>query len=292
MAARIAAAVGNEPNDVVVEIGPGRGALTRRLLAESRRLFLIELDPDLVVTLKERFGSLPNVTIVRADARRFQADAVPDLVGKPYKVVGNLPYYAASPIIRNLLESRFPPTEIVVMVQREVAKTMAAAPGEMGMLSVATQLYAEPKILFHVPPRAFAPPPKVHSSVVRLIIRGRLAIELDSREAFFGVVRAGFAAPRKTVANSLAQGMKHPASEIARALEAVGIDPDHLKKIFDPGFTTKGVGVGTGLGLSICYQIIQDHHGTIDAESSVGEAHGTTFTIRLPLELDKILGVS
>jgi len=225
VAARIAAALGTVPGDVVVEIGPGRGALTRRLLAESRRLYLVELDPNLVAVLHRRFDEFRNVTIVQADARRFDPASIAELAEGGYQVVGNLPYYAASPIIRNLLESRHPPEKIVVMLQREVAKAMTAAPGEMSVLSVATQLYAEAKILFHVPPRAFAPPPKVHSSVVRLTVRDRPALDLDSREKFFELVRAGFAAPRKTVANSLAQGLKRAAPEVAGSLEAVGIDP-------------------------------------------------------------------
>lgn len=211
--------------DTVVEIGPGRGALTRHLAGVAGCLVLVEIDQELVDVLAERFAGSPQVRIIHGDARELDIGAIPEIAGRDYKALGNLPYYAASPIIRRLLESAHPPLEIVVMVQREVAREMAAKPGKMSLLSVATQLYATPGIVCHVPPRAFNPPPKVHSSVIRLLRRDGLAVDLDSTERFFTLVRAGFAAPRKTIANSLAVGLRETAGAFAPALEDAGVDP-------------------------------------------------------------------
>ena len=138
--------------DTVIEIGPGRGALTGLLAEAAGRLVLVEFDDALAADLSEKFADQPHVSVVTADARTLSRRDVPEMAEGPYKVVGNLPYYAASPIVRNLLENLCPPTEAVVMVQREVAREMTAKPGDMGLLSVATQLYAEARIVCHAPP--------------------------------------------------------------------------------------------------------------------------------------------
>jgi 16S rRNA (adenine1518-N6/adenine1519-N6)-dimethyltransferase len=139
-------------------------------------------------------------------------------------MVGNLPYYAAAPIVRRFLELPRQPVCIVVMVQREVARSMAAKPGDMTMLSVGVQVYAEPRIVCHVPPGSFSPPPKVYSSVVALKVRPRPAVAFRPLDAYFGFVRAGFAAPRKTIGNSLSVGLRVPASSLADSLADAAID--------------------------------------------------------------------
>ncbi len=208
----------------VVEIGPGRGALTGLLADAAERLILVEFDDSLAADLIEKYVGQANVRVVNADGRTLSPRDVPEMAEGPYKVVGNLPYYAASPIVRNLLENEAPPTEAVVMVQREVAREMTAKPGDMGLLSVATQLYAEARIVCHAPPRAFSPPPKVHSSVVRLTLRGEPFIGGTSTDKFFTLARAGFAAPRKTLPNSLAVGFQGKAAAYAPLVESVGLE--------------------------------------------------------------------
>lgn len=211
--------------DTVIEIGPGRGALTGLLAEAAGRLVLVEYDDALAADLSEKFADQPHVSVVSADARTLSPSDVPEMAEGPYKVVGNLPYYAASPIVRNLLENEAPPTEAVVMVQREVAREMTAKPGEMGLLSVATQLYAEARIVCHAPPRAFSPQPKVHSSVVHLALRAEPSIGGGPTGKFFTLARAGFAAPRKMLPNSLAVGFRGKAAAYAPIIEKAGLDP-------------------------------------------------------------------
>jgi len=220
---RIAAAAELSPEDVVVEVGPGLGALSRRLVQQAGRVAAVEMDAELAASLPARLGNPSNLTVVEADARTVD---IASLVGKenPYKVVANLPYYAANPIIRRFLESEPTPWLMVVMVQREVAQSMTASPGEMGILSVAVQYYAIPSLVCNVPPRAFRPPPKVTSSVVKLRLRERHAVAVDDPDAFFMLVRAGFSARRKQLRNSLSQGLGVSGDEAGRLLTLAEVD--------------------------------------------------------------------
>ncbi len=153
--------------DHVVEVGPGRGILTRALAGRAKRVGAIEMDEELADRLTFEFQAIDSVTVVTGDARELDVDAmVPPET--PYKVVANLPYYAASPIVRRFLEAPHKPKLMVFMVQREVARSMAASPGDMSLLSVAVQLYGRPSIVSYVPPRAFRPAPKVTSAIVRI----------------------------------------------------------------------------------------------------------------------------
>ena len=225
VAARIAAAAGLTPDDTVVEIGPGRGFLTRRLARLAGRVVAVELDPQLCAELPARLGFPGNLQCVAADAREADLPALASAVsGTGYQVIGNLPYYAANPIIRRTLESAPPPSQALFMVQREVAYSMTARPGAMTLLSVATQYYAEARLVCAVPPSAFRPPPKVRSAVVRLTPRERPAADAPDRDAFFAVVRAGFAAPRKQLRNSLSRGLGLEPDAGGDLLERAGID--------------------------------------------------------------------
>ena len=213
------------PPDVVLEIGPGRGALTRQLLRRAGRVIAIELDTALAAALPARMGHPPHLEVVNADARTVDLAALLD-GSTPYKVIANLPYYAANPILRRFLEmaAAYRPQLLTVMVQREVADSIAAAPGRMSLLSVAVQYYALPKLICAVPPSAFRPPPKVASAVVRLDLRPQPAVAVADTDAFFALVRAGFAAPRKQLRNSLGQGLRRPGSSIDPLLAAAAID--------------------------------------------------------------------
>ncbi len=219
---RIVSAAALSPEDTVVEVGPGRGFLTRALAERAGSVVAVELDAALAAALEEK--ALPGVRVVRGDAREIPIEP---LVGDsaPYKLVANLPYYAASPIIRRFLESRHKPVVMVVMVQREVAQTMTAKQGKMGLLSVATQVYGRTRVVCHVPPRAFRPAPKVWSSVVRIDVYDAPTVPFDSPQGFFEVVRAGFSAPRKQIRNSLANGLGIAADRSESVLGEAGIDP-------------------------------------------------------------------
>ncbi len=221
--ARILEAAEVSPGDTVVEVGPGRGALTTELAERAGRLVAVEVDEALAASLAERYRGNPRVEVVTADARNV---ALASLVapGTPYKVVANLPYYAASPIIRRFLDAEHKPRLMVVMVQREVARRMTAEPGDMSILAVAVQVYGRPRTVCTVPPRAFRPAPKVSSSVVRIDVHDRPAVAFDSEHRFFHLVRAGFSAPRKQLRNSLSAGLAIPPRAAEELLSRAQID--------------------------------------------------------------------
>lgn len=228
VAARIIAAAELTPADTVVEIGPGRGVLTRRLAREAGQVLAVELDARLCEELPVRLDNPGNLCCVLADAREVSLPALVSGISDPsnpgYKVIGNLPYYAANPIIRRTLESEPPPSLALFMVQKEVADSMTAVPGSMTLLSVATQYYAEARLVCSVPPSAFRPPPKVRSAVVRLNLRKRPAVDTPDRDAFFEVVRAGFSSPRKQLHNSLAHGLGIEPGAANVVLARAGLD--------------------------------------------------------------------
>ncbi len=223
VANRIVAAADLGIGDTVLEIGPGNGVLTRRLAERAGRVVAVELDQRLAAELPGRLGMPENLEVHHGDARTV---AIEDLVGlgNPYKMIANLPYYAAAPIIRRFLESEQSPDVMVVMVQREVGEAMTAKPGAMTLMSVATQFYAKASVVAQVPARAFRPPPKVASTVVKLSVLDTPAVAVEDMARFFALVRAGFAAPRKQLRNSLAQGTGARAEAVSATLDDAGID--------------------------------------------------------------------
>lgn len=210
-------------SDRVVEVGPGRGALTRRLLPHAGWVVAIEMDSDLSQSLAARLDQPANLSVVNADARIIDLSEVVD-ADESYKVVANLPYYAANPIIRRFLEAKHRPAKMVVTVQREVAESMTAAPGKMSLLSIAVQFYAAARMVCTVPPSAFRPAPKVTSSVVCLDLLLQPTLDENDAPAFFKVVRAGFSAPRKQLHNSLGHGLGLPLDETRLMLLDAGIN--------------------------------------------------------------------
>lgn len=220
---RIADLAGLTRNDLVVEIGPGLGVLTRELAARAGKVIAIELDARLADYLRRQFAST-NVVIVHGDA--LAVDYAGLTGGQPYQVVANLPYSVATAIIERLLSDQHPPERLVVMVQREVAERLAARPPDMALLSVGAQFYATPRIAFRIGAGAFVPPPKVESAVIVLERREETPLPREEHARFFRVVRAGFAQRRKRLANALAAGLGLPKEDVESALAAAGIDPD------------------------------------------------------------------
>ncbi len=226
--ADIAAAVRAPGGGVVLEIGPGTGQLTEVLLARGFEVVALEIEPRMIRHLEQRFAGNPRLTVVEGDARDTEpADILPG--GRAYTVAGNLPYFAANPIIRKLLESRRKPVEMVVMVQREVARELAAKPGHMSLLALSVQVYATAQILFDVAPEAFDPPPAVWSSVVRMVLREEPLVPAERNEDFFTFVSRTFRNPRKQIHNSL----QLPAALAAEALSAAGVDPMRRPETLD-----------------------------------------------------------
>ena len=220
---RIVAAAELTEEDLVVEVGPGRGALTRRLVEQAGRVVAVEVDPDLAQSLGPRLGNPPSLNTVQADARTVGIDTLVP-TDDPYKLVANLPYYAANPIVRRFLEASHKPTLMVLTLQQEVAYGMAAAPGKMTLLSVSVQLFAEPKQICTVAPSSFRPPPKVKSAVLRLDVRPGLAVDVDDADDFFTTARAGFSSPRKQLRNSLSHGLGVEGTVVDRLLEEASLD--------------------------------------------------------------------
>ncbi len=210
----IIAAVG--PSDVIVEIGPGRGALTRSLATCAKHLYAIEKDSALAEALQQQFAETPQVTIRCADALQEDLKTYP----RGLRLVGNLPYNIATVLLRRWMDVRTHVCDFTLMVQREVAQRLVAPPGDSarGQLSVVTQLLMEADILFDVPPECFDPPPKVMSSVVRLRPRQELPIPEDAWRGLERLVQQAFAARRKTLKNNF------PDVEKATWTTA-GIDP-------------------------------------------------------------------
>jgi 16S rRNA (adenine1518-N6/adenine1519-N6)-dimethyltransferase len=226
---RILAAADAGPDDTVIEVGPGLGALTERLAESAGRLIAVELDAKLAQRLREQLGAKSQVAVIESDVLSMTPEALlkaggADAAGA-YSVVGNLPYNAGAAILRHFLEAERPPRSIVAMLQREVADSIVAGTGRMSLLGVSVQVYARARKLFNVPPRAFYPPPRVTSGVVRLDVLDEPMIAPTERAAFFRVVRAGFSAPRKQLRNTLAQGMDAAPRDITAAIEAAGLAP-------------------------------------------------------------------
>lgn len=221
VAKRTVAAAQLTEADEVLEVGPGKGALTRILVHRAHKLVAVELDPDLSNSLSERFAESENFTVVNRDALDFDPG---DFFTDGYRVVANLPYYAATPIIRRFLTADPRPKSLVVMVQKEVANNIAASPGNMTLLSVMVQIYGAPKVLFSVPPRSFRPRPKVTSAVLRIDLHDRPAVSTGSPDSFIEFAAAGFRAPRKQIRNSLRLGLNAGADSVRHALDGAGID--------------------------------------------------------------------
>lgn len=235
-ATRIVEALGDISQGTILEIGPGRGALTSLLAKQARRLIAIEIDRVLAAQLRMNFSQEPNVEIIEGDVLAIDFHTLfgpkpgstrPGMNHQPevVRVIGNLPYFITSDILLRLFEFRQYFETIVLMVQREVADRLAAAPGrsDYGLLSATTQLYARVEKLFTLPPEAFSPPPKVDSTVVRL----RMSPKIDSLRVpeaeFIGFLKLSFGQKRKTLWNNLKSQYK-PAV-LRAALEKAGVKP-------------------------------------------------------------------
>jgi 16S rRNA (adenine1518-N6/adenine1519-N6)-dimethyltransferase len=225
--ARIVAAAAAGPEDVVVEIGSGLGTLTGALATAEpppARVIALERDPDMLRVLAAELGGEPRVEIRAADAAAFDFVAASREAGRPLIVVGNLPYQIASALLVAIVEARGAVARAVVMVQREMAQRVVAPPGNKtyGRLSVTVQQHAAVKVMFHVPPGAFHPPPNVTSSVMRLDLREQPLAPVRDPALFAEVVKQAFSTRRKMLRRALEPGFGEEA--VARALAAAGID--------------------------------------------------------------------
>lgn len=215
------------PKDWVLEIGPGTGALTVKLVSRVERLLAIEIDQDLAGRLQSQFVDSKKVTILVGDILRINVEEILETIGfarQPYKIIANIPYYITAPIIRTLLSLRIPPNSLTLMVQNEVADRLAAKPGSMSLLSVMAQYYALVEKKIFVPRTAFDPVPNVDSAVVTLHPKRKYSPENDRK--LFRLVRAGFAARRKTLVNNLATSFSLSRAQVEERLRSIGLRLD------------------------------------------------------------------
>ena len=217
-------------DDLVLEIGPGIGTLTQYLCENAREVVAVEIDRMLIPILKDdTLAAYDNVEVVNEDILKYDiASLVKDRnEGKPIKVVANLPYYITTPIVMSLLERDLPIKSVTVMVQKEVAERMQAAPGtkDYGALSLAVQYRADTYIAANVPPNCFMPRPQVGSCVIRLTKKAEPPVNVKSPELMFKLIRAAFNQRRKTLLNAIANysELAFSKEEILNALQAAGI---------------------------------------------------------------------
>lgn len=205
--------------DTILEVGPGLGTLTHRLLDRGAHVEAVELDSELVSDLLERFSGRSFV-LHQQDIMRFDFSVLPH----PYKVVANIPYYLTSHLLRLLAETTNRPQKAALLVQKEVAERVTAVPGEHSILSISMQLYANVSLGAVVPAELFSPPPKVDSRV--LILEYYPKPLVDDPAAFLRLVKAGFSAPRKKLRSSLSGGLGISVDAAERLLAAADINPD------------------------------------------------------------------
>jgi len=212
-----------ESKDQILEIGPGKGVLTEPLLQTGAEVTAIEKDSSLVKYLERRFANNSNLIIIQADIRDFLKNedyTKYKIQDTKYKVIGNIPYYLTSHLLRILLENPIKPKLIVLMIQKEVAERITAQPPQMSLLSVSVQFYAKPEIICYVPKTAFQPKPKVDSAVIRLApINTDENTDKTLKKNFFKVVKAGFRQPRKLLLNNIYNNLN--------------IEKDKIKEIFE-----------------------------------------------------------
>jgi 16S rRNA (adenine1518-N6/adenine1519-N6)-dimethyltransferase len=209
--------------DVVLEIGPGLGSLTRHLALHAHRVVAVELDPGLVPILKKVLAQYSNVQLIQGNILALDPA---DLISQPdYLVVANIPYNITSILLRHLLETSLPPRRLVLTIQQEVAQRICAVPGDMSLLALSIQVYGHPEIIAHIPAAAFYPPPRVDSSIIRIDRYPSPLIPLEELDAFFRLIKAGFSQKRKTLRNALAGGLHLSSSTAEVLLNNAHIDP-------------------------------------------------------------------
>lgn len=228
---KIIAAAGITQDDFVLEIGPGIGTMTQYLCENAGRVLAVEIDPKLIPVLEDTLSAYDNITIMNKDILKMDLQGIVDQYnqGRPIKVVANLPYYITTPIVMGLFESHVPLNSITVMVQKEVADRMQAAPGtkDYGALSLAVQYYSQAEIAANVPPNCFMPRPKIGSAVVHLACHQEPPVSVRDERLLFRVIRASFNQRRKTLQNGLCNdsSLHLTKEQAARAIESLGLSP-------------------------------------------------------------------
>lgn len=214
--------------DYVIEVGPGIGTLTKEMGKTAQKVVAIEIDKTLIPILEETLSDFPNIEVINKDILKVDVQELvkEKLNGGPVKLIANLPYYITTPIVMKFLEEDIPVTDIVVMVQKEVADRMNAKPNtkDYGALSVAVQYYCDTEIVAKAPRHMFMPQPNVDSTVIGLHVREEIKYLVDNEDIFFKTVKASFGQRRKTLLNSLSGLGFLSKDQIKQALQEANID--------------------------------------------------------------------
>ena len=219
----IVAASQIQPTDIVLEIGPGLGSLTRYLAAAAKEVIAVELDGNLIPPLKAVLAPYENINVIHGDILKLSPE---NLISEDnYLVVANIPYYITSAVIRHLLESKSRPRRIVLTIQKEVAQRICAKPGDMSLLALSVQVYGAPRLAAQIPAEAFFPAPKVDSAVLIIDIYPSPKVKEELLGKFFKLVKAGFSQKRKTLRNSLSSGLHISPTGAVELLNRTNIDP-------------------------------------------------------------------
>ena len=218
-----------KPSDTVLEVGPGLGVLTEELAKRAGKVIAVEKDPRLVRILQTTSTKVTIVTFVEGDILKFRPE---EHITGPYKVVANIPYYLTSKLFQFLLEKNNPPVSLVLMVQKEVGERVVAAPGELSILGISVQVYADAEIKAQVSKTSFWPVPEVDSVILKITPRNKYP-EIQDKKLFFRIVKIAFAGKRKQIHNTLASGLHLEKEKVSELLTRSGIDgalrPQDLK---------------------------------------------------------------
>ncbi len=207
-------------NDIIVEVGPGLGIMTKEIAKLVKKVHAVEIDPKIAEILNTTCIKYRNINIVRGDIKDFN----PKGIGR-YKVVANLPYYITSRVIKKFLEEKNKPETITVLIQREVAERICAKPGRMSILAIAVQFYGQPEIQELVSPMAFFPSPKVYSAILKIKVFKEPLFEDIDTGMFFRLVKAGFGEKRKMLSNSMSGGLGIDKEIAEKLLKGAGVEP-------------------------------------------------------------------
>jgi len=214
-----------KPEDIILEIGPGLGALTQELAKKAKKIIAVEKDARMCQVLKEQLKDFDNIEIINQDILKFEIIKLFKNLKfkiKNYKIVANLPFYITAPVIRKFLESENPPQEMVLIIQKEVAQRISAQPPKMSILAISVQFYAKAKIISYISKKSFNPQPKVDAAIIK--IKPEKKYQANSAK-FFKIVKAGFSHPRKQLANNLSKELKLDKQKLSSSLLKMGINP-------------------------------------------------------------------
>lgn len=221
---KIVATADLKTSDNVLEIGPGVGVLTQQLVAIAKKVIAVELDKSLFFVLKKEFKGVKNLELINDDILKLTEAVLNKLFnGEPYKIVANIPYNITSFLLRKFLEQfEYKPTEMILLVQKEVARRIVAKPGDLSLLAVSVQYFSEPKIIDYVSKNCFFPAPEVDSAIIKLKVKN-LKFDKDKTKKFFRIVKIGFSAKRKKLLNNLSNGLKIDREIVRQVLISCGL---------------------------------------------------------------------